>query len=70
MRRIFRISAISPFNIQRILRDHLDYTWRKLQQRVPRLQGNFTEKRKLFADLIDKLRSLEFNIIYIGEASV
>ena len=52
------------------MRDHLDYTWRKWKQRAPRSLGNFTEKRKLFADLIDRLRSLGFNIIYIDEASV
>ena len=66
----FRISTISPFNIRRILRDHLDYTWRKWKQRAPRSIWNFTEKRKLFANLIDKFKSLGFNIIYIDEASV
>ena len=70
MREISRLSSLSPFNIRRILRDYLDYTWRKSKQRAPKSIGNFTEKRKLFAELIEKLESLGFNIIYVDEASV
>ena len=66
----FRLSTLSPFNIRRIMREYLDYTWRKAKQRAPKSIGNFTQKRKLFADLIKKLESLGFNIIYVDEASV
>ena len=32
----FKLSTISPFNIRRILRVYLDYTWRKWKQRAPK----------------------------------
>ena len=70
MREIFKLSTLSPFNIRRILRYYLDYTWRKSKQRAPKSLGNFTEKWGLFAELIEKLESLGFNMIYVDEASV
>ena len=66
----FKLSTISPFNIRRILRWYLDFTWRKWKQRAPKSIGNFTEKRKLFANLIKRLEELGYNIIYVDEASV
>ena len=66
----FKTSTLSPFNIRRILRVYMDYTWRKCKQRAPNSTRGLTEKRKLFAKLIRKLESLGFNIIYIDEASV
>ena len=66
----FRLSTINSFNIRRILRVHLDYTWRKWKQRAPKSIGNFTEKRKLFADLIKKLELISFNMIYVDESSI
>ena len=68
--RNFRLSSLSPYNVRRILRNYLDYTWRKSKQRAPRSIGNFTQKRVLFAELIKKLESLGFNIVYVDEASV
>ena len=65
-----KISAINPSNIRRILRLYLDYTWRKWRQRAPKSIGNFTEKRKLFENLIKKLESMGYNIIYVDESSV
>ena len=66
----FKLSTISPFNVRRILRVHLDYTWRKWKQRAPKWTGNLSDKRKLFANLIKKLESIGFNTIYVDEASV
>ena len=66
----FKLSTISPFNVRRILRAHLDYTWRKWKQRAPRWTGNYSDKRELFANLITKLESIGFNMIYFDEASV
>ena len=66
----FKLSTISQFNIRRILRVYLDYTWRKWKQRAPRWIGNYSEKRKLFADIIAKLEFIGFNMIYVDEASV
>ena len=66
----FQLSTISPFNIRRILRAHLDYTWRKSKQRAPKSLGNYTDKRRLFSNLIKKLESLGYNMIYVDEWSV
>ena len=66
----FKLSTIGQFNIRRILRVYLDYTWRKWKQRAPRWIGNYSEKRKLFADIIAKLEFIGFNMIYVDEASV
>ena len=68
--RNFKLSSLSPYNVRRILRNYLEYTWRKSKQRAPRSIGNFTQKRVLFVELIKKLESLGFNIIYVDEASV
>ena len=66
----FKLSTISPFNIRRILRTYLDYTWRKWKQRAPKWIGNYSDKRELFSNLIKKLESIGFNMIYVDEASV
>ena len=66
----FKLSTISPFNIRRILRTYLDYTWRKWKQRAPKWIGNYSNKRELLSDLIKKLESIGFNMIYVDEASV
>ena len=66
----FKLSTISPFNIRRILRVYMDYTWRKWKQRAPKWVGNYSNKINLFVNLIKKLESIGFNIIYIDEASV
>ena len=47
----FKLSTINTFNIRRILRVYLDYTWRKWKQRAPKWIGNCSNKRKLFVDL-------------------
>ena len=44
--------------------------WRKRKQRAPKSIGNFAEKRKLFAGLINKLELIDFNMIYVDESSV
>ena len=66
----FKLSTISPFNIRRILRVYLDYTWRKWKQRAPKWTGDYSNMRELFANLIKKLESKGFNMIYVDEASV
>ena len=66
----FKLSTISLFSIRRILRVYLDYTWRKWKQRAPKWTGDYSNMRELFANLIKKLESKGFNMIYVDEASV
>ena len=63
----FKLSTISPFNIRRILRVYLDYTWKKWKQWAPKWIGNWSNKRKLFEYLIKKLEFIGFNMIYVDE---
>ena len=66
----FKLSTLNPFNIRRILRVYLDYTWRKCKQRAKKLIGIQADKRKLFEGIIKNLKSIGFNIIYVDEWSV
>ena len=45
-------------------------TWRKWKQRAPKWTEDYSDMRKLFANLIKKIESKEFNMIYVDEASV
>ena len=42
----------------------------KMKTKGTKWIGNCSNKRKLFADLIKKLESIGFNMIYVDEASV
>ena len=48
----------------------MDYTWRKWKQRASKWIGNYSNKINLFVNLIKKLESIWFNIIYIDETWV
>ena len=66
----FRLSTISKFNFWRILRVDLDFTWQKWRQRASRWIGNYSDKRRLFADIVKRFESIGFYMIYLDEVSV
>ena len=61
----FKLSTISLFNVRRILRVYLDFTWWKWRQKASRWIENYSDKRRLFADIIKKLESIGFYMIYV-----